>query len=143
MQQPAGHAFISYVREDSHHVDALQLALEAGGVRVWRDKNDLRPGDDWRMVIRQAITDNALVFIACFSSHSAARATSYQYEELVLAIEQFRLRPPDAKWRRQPDRYRPDLAQSLNTLAAILSGLGRGAEAEEIRNEAKRFTSGS
>ena len=110
---------------------------------MWRDKNDLRPGDDWRMVIRQAITDNALVFIACFSSHSAARATSYQYEELVLAIEQFRLRPPDAKWRRQPDRYRPDLAQSLNTLAATLSGPGRGAEAEEIRNEAKRFTSDS
>lgn len=50
------------------------------------------------MMISRAITDNALVFLACFSSHSAARTTSYQNEELTLAIEQFRLRPPDAKW---------------------------------------------
>jgi glycine cleavage system regulatory protein len=32
-----GHAFISYVREDSLKVDMLQRALETAGVRVWRD----------------------------------------------------------------------------------------------------------
>lgn len=98
VQEPAGHAFISYVHEDSDHVDVLQRALQAAGVRVWRDKDDLWPGDDWRMMISRAITDNALVFIACFSSHSAARTMSYQNEELTLAREQFRLRPPGARW---------------------------------------------
>jgi hypothetical protein len=98
VQEPAGHVFISYVHEDSDHVDALQQALQDAGVRVWRDKDDLWPGDDWRMMISRAITDNALVFIACFSSLSAARTTSYQNEELTLAMEQFRLRPPDARW---------------------------------------------
>ena len=63
----AGHAFISYVREDSPRVDRLQRALEAAGVRVWRDTADLWPGEDWRAKIRQAIVDGALVFIACFS----------------------------------------------------------------------------
>ena len=94
----AGHAFISYVHEDSGEVDALQRTLEAAGVRVWRDTSDLWPGEDWRAKIKRAITDNALVFIACFSQTSLAREKSYQNEELTLAIEQLRMRSPDLPW---------------------------------------------
>ncbi len=94
----AGHAFISYGREDSGRVDQLQRTLEAAGITVWRDKASLWPGEDWRAIIRRAITDNALVFIACFSRSSLARKLSYQNEELVLAIEQLRLRRPDDPW---------------------------------------------
>jgi TIR domain len=97
-QRQPGHAFISYVREDSHEVDKLQRTLEAAGVSVWRDTADLWPGEDWRMKIRRAITDDALAFIACFSSRSVARQKSYQNEELLLAIEQLRLRRPDDIW---------------------------------------------
>ena len=93
-----GHAFISYVREDSSHADRLQQVLEAAGVRVWRDKSDLWPGEDWREKIRRAITDDALVFIACFSHKSVARRRSYQNEELALAIEQLRLRRLGEPW---------------------------------------------
>jgi len=93
-----GHAFISYVREDSQHVDRLQRTLEAAGIPVWRDTADLWPGEDWRVKIRCAITDRALAFIACFSQASLARDKSYQNEELVLAIEQLRLRRPDDPW---------------------------------------------
>jgi TIR domain len=97
--QVAGqHVFISYVREDSHRVDELQVALEAADVRVWRDTADLRPGEDWRAKIRKAIADNALVFIACFSHASCARSKSYQNEEITLAIEQMRLRRPNDPW---------------------------------------------
>jgi hypothetical protein len=71
-----GHAFISYVREDSLHVDSLQRRLEEAGVRVWRDTADLWPGEDWRRKFRQAIQEDALVFIACFSQRSLARKTS-------------------------------------------------------------------
>jgi ribonuclease E len=93
-----GHVFISYVREDSGEVDELQLELEAAGIRVWRDTADLWPGEDWDAKIRQAITRDALVFIACFSSHSVARQRSYQNEELLLAIEQLRRRQPGDPW---------------------------------------------
>jgi hypothetical protein len=93
-----GHAFISYAREDSHRVDQLQQVLEAAGIPVWRDTADLRPGEDWRAKIRHAITDNALVFLACFSQVSLNRDRSYQNEELLLAIEQSRLRSPDYPW---------------------------------------------
>ena len=33
-----GHAFISYVREDSGEVDDLQRILEASGIPVWRNR---------------------------------------------------------------------------------------------------------
>lgn len=94
----AGHAFVSYVREDSAQVDRLQRALQDAGIPVWRDKSDLWPGEDWQAKIREAITDDALVFIACFSSNSLARVKSYQNEELVLAGEQLRLRQPEQPW---------------------------------------------
>ena len=96
--RPPGHAFISYVHEDSDKVDRLQRTLEAAGIRVWRDTADLWPGEDWRAQIRQAITDDALVFIACFSFKSLAREKSYQNEELLLAIEQFRQRALGHPW---------------------------------------------
>jgi TIR domain-containing protein len=97
-KQVPGHVFMSYVREDSHHVDQLQEALQAAGIPVWRDTVDLWPGEDWRAKIRHAITDNALVFIACFSNASLARSKSNQNRELALAIEQMQLRRPDEPW---------------------------------------------
>lgn len=95
---PTGHAFISYVRDDSHDVDQLQQALRMAGVPVWRDTADLWPGEDWRAKIKQAITVDALAFIACFSHKSLARKMSYQNQELTLAVEQLRLRRPDQPW---------------------------------------------
>lgn len=96
--EPTGHVFISYVRENSRVVDELQQTLESAGIRVWRDTRDLWPGEDWRERIRGAITSNALVFIACFSRESVTRRKSYQNEELVLAIEEMRKRPPADSW---------------------------------------------
>jgi mRNA-degrading endonuclease toxin of MazEF toxin-antitoxin module len=94
----AGHAFVSYVREDALRVDQLQQKLQAAGIPVWRDTADLWPGEDWRAEIRRAISDNALVFVACFSRASLARGKTYKNEELALAIEQIRLRRPEDPW---------------------------------------------
>jgi ATP-dependent Clp protease ATP-binding subunit ClpB len=94
----AGHAFMSYIRENSAEADLLQQVLEAAGVRVWRDTADLWPGQAWREKIRHAIIKDSLVFLACFSKKSVNRETSYQNEELTLAIEQMRIRRPDQPW---------------------------------------------
>jgi chaperonin GroEL len=93
-----GHAFISYVHEDHERVNRLQTALERAGIRVWRDTANLWPGHDWKIEIRNAITGGSLAFIACFSENTAARVTSYQNEELILAVQQMRLRPPGHAW---------------------------------------------
>lgn len=90
-----GHAFTSYVREDRRRVDRLQQFLEAGGIPVWRDTARLWPGEDWKKKIREAIAADSLAFIACFSKNSETRQKSYQRDELLLAIEQLRLRSPD------------------------------------------------
>lgn len=95
---PAGHAFISYVREDQDRVKEIVRSLNAADVPIWTDKTRLSPGEDWQLTIRKAIQRNALAFIAVFSRNSAARERSYQHEELNLAAEQFRLHPPGRVW---------------------------------------------
>jgi hypothetical protein len=94
----AGHAFISYVREDSERVDRLQAALDDAGVKVWRDTDQLWPGQDWRAEIRRAITADSLAFIACFSGISGQKEVTYQSQELSLAVEQMQLRAPGTPW---------------------------------------------
>jgi hypothetical protein len=96
--EATGQVFVSYVRENSGDVDELQRILESKGIKVWRDTHSLWPGEDWRAKIRNEITNNALVFIACFSRESAGRKKSYQNEELNLAIEEIRKRPPGVPW---------------------------------------------
>jgi nucleoside phosphorylase len=93
-----GHVFLSYAPEDSAAVDRLQSALESASIKVWRDTNDLLPGQDLRSAIRTAITGSAFVFIACFSTASLARTKSRQNEELTLAIEEARQRSIDQPW---------------------------------------------
>lgn len=92
------HVFISYVREDKEAVDGLCSVLDAAQIPYWRDRNDLGPGDAWRAKIREAIRDDSLVFLACFSDASRARTKSYMNEELTVAVEEFRLRPPGHPW---------------------------------------------
>jgi hypothetical protein len=101
MSHPAnatGHAFLSYDPEDASQVDRLQRVLENAGISVWRDTANLWPGEDWQLRIRQAIAGDALAFIACFSRTSTGRVKSTQNEQLLLAIEQLRLRQPGAVW---------------------------------------------
>lgn len=95
-QQP--HVFVSYVREDADRVDGLCALLERAGIPYWRDREKIGPGDEWRAVIREAIRSGSLVFLACFSERSGARTRSHMNEELRLAIEEFRLRPPGQTW---------------------------------------------
>lgn len=97
MPEP-GHAFICYATGDADHADRLQQALAHAGIPVWRDVADVWPGEDWRLVIRDAITKDALAFLACFSGASVALARSAQNDELLLAIEQLRQRRPQDVW---------------------------------------------
>jgi hypothetical protein len=92
------HAFVSYVHEDADAVDQLTFALHAASIPVWRDTQDLWPGEDWQIKIRQAIEGGSLAFIACFSTNSVQKNTSYMNAELRLAVEQIRLMKPGQVW---------------------------------------------
>ena len=94
----AKHVFVSYVREDTERVDKLCEALEAANIPYWRDRTALAPGDQWKQKISRAIRSGSLIFLACFSDRTQAKAKSYMNEELTLAAEEFRQYPPGATW---------------------------------------------
>lgn len=98
MEPEEKHAFISYVRENSAEVDRLCRVLEAAKIPYWRDRESLGPGDLWQKKIREAIQADSMVFLACFSDQSRAKDRSVMNEELWLAAQEFRLRPPGRKY---------------------------------------------
>ncbi len=97
-QSLGGHVFISYVREDSVDAARLQRVFEDAGLRVWRENSDLLPGEDKRAVIRKAITEGSLVFVACFSRNSVRHESSYQNQEIGFAVDEVRTRRPGEVW---------------------------------------------
>lgn len=97
-QNDAKHVFLSYVHEDRAEVDRLCALLEAANIPYWRDRTSLGPGDAWKVKIREAIRDDSMVFLACFSDNSRVKETSYMNEELTLAVDEFRKRPPGRTW---------------------------------------------
>jgi TIR domain/SIR2-like domain len=48
-------AFLSYASEDREAVDSLAEKLEARGIKVWQDHQDLRAGDNWNKVLLDVI----------------------------------------------------------------------------------------
>jgi hypothetical protein len=92
------HAFVSYVREDSDAVEQLVSILQGASIPVWKDTEDLWPGEDWQLKIREAIEDGSLAFIACFSNNSVQKPKTYMNAELALAVEQIRLMKPGRVW---------------------------------------------
>lgn len=92
------HVFISYVREDKSSVDRLAEALSKAAIPYWLDRESISPGVEWRRAIKEAINDQSLVFVACFSKASVARDRSGMNEELALAAEEFRRLPPGRVW---------------------------------------------
>jgi TIR domain len=89
--------FISYVHEDSGAVSRIAEELRAKGVVVWLDSTDLTPGDRWKPKIRDAIRNGAF-FMACFSSSYGERSSTYMNEELMLAVQELRLRHPTDRY---------------------------------------------
>jgi len=89
--------FISYVRENANEIEKLVSALEAAGIDVWFDKASLPAGVRWKSEIRRGIEAGDF-FIACFSEDYVKRAKSFMNEEIILAIDELRLRSTDRGW---------------------------------------------
>lgn len=135
--------FISYAKDDGHWVDALEAALEASGVDVWRDRSQIPPGaHHWRQIEHEI--ENAGVFVLCCSVASlnnenvlaeVEHAKSHKVRLLTIALE-----PP----RSLPSRI--EIAgRSLEDLSAwrgdvldpaflkVLSAIGEATKNEELK----------
>ena len=91
------HAFISYVRENQEEIDRLCHELNSNGVKVWLDRNEIKPGARWKDAIREAINAGSF-FIACFSQEYLSKNETHMNEEINLAIERLRKIRPDREW---------------------------------------------
>lgn len=89
--------FVSYVWENADTVKRLCRDLSRHGVEIWRDTEELFPGDRFKEVIRTAI-QNGPFFLACFSRESILKPRAYMNEELSIAIEELRLRQTTRAW---------------------------------------------
>ncbi len=67
------YAFISYARRDRVFVDRLAADLQQAGIRIWRDTEQIRPGQQWEQAIEDALTSAvALLYISSEQSSGAA-----------------------------------------------------------------------
>jgi len=101
--------FISYSRRDSETVENIVSQLEAEGINAWLDREDIKPGQQWRKQIVEAI-DTADAFILHLSPDSGA--SDNVLKELNLAeeaLEPFIL-PIMLKDMKIPDTMRYQLA---------------------------------
>jgi hypothetical protein len=71
--------FLSYARKDVANVRDLYRKLKHAGYRPWMDLEDLLPGEDWELVVKQTI-EGASFFIACLSTHSVSHEGVIQME---------------------------------------------------------------
>jgi len=81
-----GAVFLSYASEDSEAAGRIAEALEAAGVTVWFDKNELRGGDVWDRQIRAQIHECRL-FMPIVSANTEARVEGYFRREWKLAVD--------------------------------------------------------
>ncbi|PJF23204.1 MAG: hypothetical protein CUN56_02135 [Phototrophicales bacterium] len=75
--------FISYARADTEFAENVRHRLKDEGFSVWIDREELRPGEDWRTEIDQALR-NAFAVVIIVSS--ASMASQYVLYEWAFAI---------------------------------------------------------
>jgi hypothetical protein len=68
--------FISYCSDDADTAATLSRLCEQAGFDTWLDKRDLRPGDDWRAKIDEAVQKCNIFLLLISSATLRGEATS-------------------------------------------------------------------
>ena len=82
MMEP--YVFISYARRDEAFVDRLAADLQREGIRVWRDVEQIEPGEQWQQAITDAL-NKAVALLYVSSRHS--ETSSWMRQELQAFFE--------------------------------------------------------
>ena len=56
--------FLSYSSKDYFFAELAEIKLAEAGIKLWRDKGQLRPGNDWRNDIDLGISESFAVLVA-------------------------------------------------------------------------------
>lgn len=85
----AGAVFLSYASEDRGAAEKVKLALEAAGVDVFFDKDDLHAGDDFKARLLRSIRDCSL-FVPLLSRHTLTGRRRFFRLEWTQALDEAR-----------------------------------------------------
>ena len=83
----AGAVFLSYASEDRPSAERIKNALEAAGVDVFFDREDLECGNDWEAKLRRSISQCSL-FVAVISRWTTAPGHRFFRKEWNLAVDE-------------------------------------------------------
>ena len=82
----APEVFLCYADEDRDAVEALGEALQSRGIRVWRDKQNLRTGQRWALALTDVIEEHVNYVVVVQSASMVARAEGYFRTEIEVAL---------------------------------------------------------
>lgn len=83
--------FLCHSKEDKKVVRDLHARLVASGLNPWLDEEDLRPGQDWRAEVVNAIQKSMAVLV-CISGNSIEK-TGFVQREIRIALDAAEERP--------------------------------------------------
>ena len=85
--------FLAHAKEDKEQVRDIYKKLRIAGLSPWLDEEELSPGVDWDMQIRNAVKKSS--FFIAFISTKSVEKTGYYQRELRLALSHMEERPPE------------------------------------------------
>lgn len=85
--------FLCHDSRDRELVRTLQERLHSVGVNTWRDKQDLRGGDDWDRQIKHVLRSQVDYVLVCQTPNLVGRGESYLHLEIKEALERQRRFP--------------------------------------------------
>jgi len=88
---PPKRVFLTYAHSDKKAVRQIYHRLIRNQINTWLDEKELRPGQNWKHEIRQAILRSKIV-IVCLSKQFNKQG-GFRHEELQIALEKARSFP--------------------------------------------------
>lgn len=79
MTKKYGHIFLSYSRKDEDSARALEQALEALDLRVWRDTRSIAAGTKWPEALENAIRNARGVAVLMTAASAGSDWVTYEY----------------------------------------------------------------
>lgn len=80
-------AFLSYCREDAAEAKRISTGLDARGIKIWMDADEIRAGQRWDPQIERVIGHEVDYFIVLNSITLANTGEGYVFKELKLALD--------------------------------------------------------
>jgi hypothetical protein len=94
VQRAGSRVFLCHASADKAEVRKLHHRLVGDDYNPWFDEEDLIPGQDWELAIRQAVGEADFV-VVCLSKASTTSA-GYVHKEIMIVLDVADRQPPDS-----------------------------------------------